>query len=139
MPERTAREFCSSLRLWLSEFYGADWVKTWEVAKREAKRGHGRAGSNTNTRNVLPCPARASRTRCRLRAVSRVTDSMSTVSSFTRTITRRRRTEQGPSRQHVQEQRNATRATQRRAGRKLGRTECAGSMALGAARTHVRQ
>jgi hypothetical protein len=54
---------------------------------------------------------------------ARVTDSMSTASSFARTTTRRRRTEQGASRQHAQEQRNATRAMQRRAGRGLGRVE----------------
>jgi hypothetical protein len=36
---------------------------------------------------------------------TRVTDSMSTASSFARTTTQRRRTEQGASRQHAQEQR----------------------------------
>jgi hypothetical protein len=35
---------------------------------------------------------------------ARVTDSMSTASSFARTTTRQRRTEQGPSWQHAQEQ-----------------------------------
>jgi hypothetical protein len=38
---------------------------------------------------------------------TRVTDSMSTASSFARTTTRRRRTEQGAARRHAQEQRNA--------------------------------
>jgi hypothetical protein len=39
---------------------------------REARRGHGRAGSDTSSRNVLPCPACASRTWYRPRIVSRV-------------------------------------------------------------------
>jgi hypothetical protein len=50
--------------------------------------------------------------------------------STTRRQTRRRRTEQGASRQHAQEQQNPTRATQRRAVRELDRTERAGSTAL---------
>lgn len=62
---------------------------------------------------------------------ARVTDSISTASSFVRTTTRRRRTEQGASRQHAQEQRNAARATQSRAVHELERTERAGSTALG--------
>jgi hypothetical protein len=38
---------------------------------REAKRGHGRAGSDTSPHNVSPYPARVSRTWYRLRAGSR--------------------------------------------------------------------
>jgi hypothetical protein len=44
---------------------------------------------------------------------ARVTDLISIASSFARTTTRRRRIEQGASRQHAQEQRNARRATRK--------------------------
>jgi hypothetical protein len=44
---------------WPSEFYGADWRRTWRAATRGAKRGHGRVGSDTSTGSVSSCPTRA--------------------------------------------------------------------------------
>jgi hypothetical protein len=62
---------------------------------------------------------------------ARVTDSMSTVSSFTRTTTRRRRTEQEASRQHAQEQRNAAHATRKQKAMTRERTADWASWARG--------